>query len=282
MSDFICTAAELVERGIKIYNDRQNWTYVQGALGQLGESDRVRGLYNYFWEMPDHGGNSMTMPYAAWLNEYGYQKHCTDCCNFINFLLGYTFSMYSTKGYAAMKPFEGEPKDSPKGSVLCIINEEGVCTHVGLNIGDDEFLDFHAYNKTCRKGKISESLFNKAVYVNKVDYSKKPEFLEVNARDIRHYIGDEVKREDFAVILHYDDGSTKVLTEFDYTPLSYTNTVNVIAIVSGSLIGYVAVDALPKGTFYCVQIPATDKASAILLQQKLGAEGYSGAAVVEI
>ena len=59
------TAAELAEKGIDVYNDRKNWTYVQGALGQLGESDRVRGLYKYFWGQPNHAGNSMTMAYSS-------------------------------------------------------------------------------------------------------------------------------------------------------------------------------------------------------------------------
>ena len=89
------TAAELAEKGIDVYNDRKNWTYVQGALGQLGESDRVRGLYKYFWGQPNHAGNSMTMAYEPWLNLHGKGRRCTDCSNFINFLLGYTFSITS-------------------------------------------------------------------------------------------------------------------------------------------------------------------------------------------
>lgn len=273
----IMTAQELVSKGIGIYNDRKNWTYVQGALGQLGESDRVRGLYNYFWNMPNHGGNSMTMDYAAWLPLYGQGKHCTDCSNFLNYLLGYTFSMYSTDGYYKMPAFEGPIEEAPVGTALCMKG------HVGLCIGNGEFIDFYKYNETCRKAKIKDSLFEKAVYITGVVYDYSPVVsLTAMVRDKTRYVGDTVSTDDFVVTVTREDGTSEIVTDFQITPLQLTNTVNVIAIVYATLITYVVVNADPIGTFYCVQIPADSKEQAILMQQQLTLAGYSNPAVVEL
>lgn len=276
---YLMTATELANKGIAIYNDRKNWTYVQGALGQLGESDRVRGLYKYFWGQPNHANNSMTMPYDAWLAEYGKGKHCTDCSNFINYLLGYTFSMYSTRGFAQMQRFEGDKKDAPPGTVLCM---DG---HVGLCIGNNEFIDFYKYNETCRKGKVSESLFNYAVYVPNVNYSSQssPKTMSVVVRDKTRYVGDSLTTDDFVVTITLEDGNQLVNpTGWGYTPIVLSNTVNVIAVVYETLVSYVVVDAIPKGTFYCVQIPAKSKEDAITMQRQLTIEGYPNPAVVEL
>ena len=281
----IISSQELVNKAIAVYNDRKNWTYVQGALGQLGESDRVRGLYNYFWNMPNHGGNSMTMPYEPWLAEYGKGKHCTDCSNFLNYLLGYTFSMYSTKGYATMAPFEGEIKDAPPGTALCLFNDKGVCGHVGLSIGNDEFLDFYKYNETCRKGKISESLFSKAVYIKDVAYNIKPKAKTLKAvlRDKVRYVGDYLTKDDFVVTVTNPDGTIQVVTDFMFTPTRITNVLCVVAIVYGNLEPtYLAINAESKGTFYCVNIPADSAEDALLIQQTLSALGFHDTAIVNM
>ncbi len=279
----ICTAHDLTQRAIAIYNDRKNWTYCQGALGQLGESDRVRGLYNYFWFQPYHANNSMTMPYQPWLEAYGRGRHCTDCSNFINYLLGYTFSMYSTEGYAKMPAFAGDINDAPEGTVLCIINDEGKCTHVGLSIGGGEFLDFARYNETCRKAPIKGSLFKKAVYVKGVDYNASPAAdMRVQVRDKTRYVGDVLTKNDFVVTIIRQDGSVYVETDFQFTPLRLENTENVIAVVYADFIKYVRIDAVPIGSFYCVQVPAKSKEEALEMQKRLTLEGYPNPAVVEL
>lgn len=284
MAKTIMTAAELTEKGIVVYNDRKNWTYVQGALGQLGESDRVRGLYKYFWDQPNHAGNSMTMAYEPWLNLHGKGRRCTDCSNFINYLLGYTFSMYSTKGYAAMPAFEGDIKDAPAGTVLCLYDDKGECGHVGLSIGNDEFIDFYKYNETCRKGKISESLFSKAVYVTGIDYSnKQAESMTVQVKNKERYVGDALSADDFIVTVKNNDGSTEINPAgWQFTPLKLTNTENVIAIVYKQLISYVRVEALPAGSFWCVQVPAKNLDDALRMQKELTLAGYSNPAVIEL
>ena len=279
----ICTGHDLAQRGIAVYNDRKNWTYCQGALGQLGESDRVRGLYNYFWGMPNHGGNSMTMPYQPWLEEYGRGKCCTDCNNFLNFLLGYTINMYSTNGYAAMEKIKGSIEDAPEGAALCIVNDKGECTHVGLAIGGGEFLDFHAYNNTCRKGQIKGSLFNRAVYIKNVDYNASPAAeMRVQVRNKTRYVGDILTKDDFVVTITRKDGSVYTETDFQFTPVKLENTVNVVAVVYQSFVSYVRINATPVGKFYCVQIPANSKEEALEMQKRLTLEGYTNPAVVEL
>lgn len=279
------TNKELVNAALAVWDDRDKWTYLQGAIGDLAESDRARGLYTYFWNMPDHGGNTMQRPYDEWLTAHKGQK-CTDCSNFINFLLGYTFSMYSTRGLATLRKFDGDRCDAPPGTVLCLIDPNTMeCGHVGLAIGNGEFLDFYRYNNTVRRAKISESLFTYAVYLREVEYDNSyVESVTVKVKNlIDHYIGDAVWTSDFAVTIEYDDGSTEMTTDFEFTPERYTNTVNVIAIVCKGITNYVVVNALPKGEFYAVQVPfGTNKNKALDFQKSLVQQGYTGTAVIDL
>ena len=279
------TNKELVNAALAVWEDRDKWTYLQGAIGDTVESDRARGLYNYFWNMPNHGGNTMTVPYYEWVEMEAGRK-CTDCSNFINFLLGYTFSMYSTRGLATLKRFTGDRRDAPPGTVLCLIDANtGECGHVGLAIGNGEFLDFYRYNNTLRKGKISDSLFTYAVYLREVEYNNtdvKSVTVRVNEM-FDHYIGDAVCTSDFAVSVEYDDGTVEDTANFEYTPLTYTNTVNVIAVVCKGITNYVVVNALPKGEFYAVQVPfGKDKTKALDFQKSLVQQGYTGTAVIDL
>ena len=279
------TNKELVNAALAIWYTRNDWTYLQGALGDTAESDRARGLYNYFWNMPNHGGNSMTFPYDEWLEREPGRK-CTDCSNFINFLLGYTFSMYSCRGLATLKKFDGDRCDAPPGTVLCLIDPNtGECGHVGLSIGCGEFLDFYRYNNSVRRAKISESLFTYAVYLREVDYENSyVQRVTVKVNDlIDHYIGDAVWSVDFEVTVEYDDGSIERATDFEFTPTTYTNTVNVVAVVCKGITNYVVVNALPKGEFYAVQVPfGTSKNKALDFQKSLVEQGYTGTAVIDL
>lgn len=279
------TNKELVNAALAVWNDRDRWTYLQGAIGDTVESDRARGLYNYFWNMPNHGGNTMTVPYSEWAEMEAGRK-CTDCSNFINFLLGYTFSMYSTRGLATLKRFTGDRCDAPPGTVLCLIDPNtGECGHVGLAIGNGEFLDFYRYNNTLRKGKISDSLFTYAVYLREVEYNNTDvESVTVEVLDMfDHYIGDAVDSCDFSVRVKYDDGKSEFTNDYEFTPLVYTNTVNVIAVVCKGITNYVVVNALPKGEFYAVQVPfGSNKEKALDFQKSLVQQGYTGTAVIDL
>lgn len=279
------TNKELVNAALAVWNDRDRWTYLQGAIGDTVESDRARGLYNYFWNMPNHGGNTMTVPYSEWA-EMEEDRKCTDCSNFINFLLGYTFSMYSTRGLATLKRFTGDRCDAPPGTVLCLIDPNtGECGHVGLAIGNGEFLDFYRYNNTLRKGKISDSLFTYAVYLREVEYNNTDvESVTVEVLDMfDHYIGDAVDSSDFSVRVKYDDGKSEFTNDYEFTPLVYTNTVNVIAVVCKGITNYVVVNALPKGEFYAVQVPfGSNKEKALDFQKSLVQQGYTGTAVIDL
>ena len=279
------TNKELVNAALAVWNDRDRWTYLQGAIGDTVESDRARGLYKYFWNMPNLGGNTMTVPYYEWA-EMQEGRNCTDCSNFINFLLGYTFSMYSTRGLATLKRFTGDRCDAPPGTVLCLIDANtGECGHVGLAIGNGEFLDFYRYNNTLRRAKISDSLFTYAVYLREVEYDNtdvKSVTVKVNDM-VDHYIGDFVLTSDFAVTVTYDDGRTEATADFEFTPDRYNNTVNVIAVVCKGITNYVVVNALPKGEFYAVQVPfGSNKEKALDFQKSLVQEGYTGTAVIDL
>lgn len=279
------TNKELVNAALAVWEDRDAWTYLQGAIGDTVESDRARGLYNYFWNMPNHGGNTMTVPYSEWA-EMQEGRKCTDCSNFINFLLGYTFSMYSTRGLATLKRFTGDRRNAPPGTVLCLIDPNtGECGHVGLAIGNGEFLDFYRYNNTLRKAKISDSLFTYAVYLREVEYNNTDvESVTVEVLDMfDHYIGDTVDSNDFSVRVKYDDGKTEFTNDYEFTPLTYTNTVNVMAVVCKGITNYVVVNALPKGQFYAVQVPfGHDKDRALNFQKSLVQQGYTGTAVIDL
>ena len=279
------TNKELVNAALAVWYDRDAWTYLQGAIGDTVESDRARGLYNYFWNMPNHGGNTMTVPYSEWA-EMEEGRKCTDCSNFINFLLGYTFSMYSTRGLATLKRFSGDRCDAPPGTVLCLIDPNtGDCGHVGLAIGCGEFLDFYRYNNTVRRAKISESLFTYAVYLREVEYNNTDvKSVTVKVVDTEeHYIGDTVYSSNFKVVVEYDDESVEETADFQFTPERYYNTVNVIAVVCKGITNYVVVNALPKGEFYAVQVPfGNDKARALNFQKSLVEQGYTGTAVIDL
>lgn len=280
------TNKELVNAALAVWEDRDAWTYLQGAIGDLAESDRARGLYNYFWNMPNHGGNTMTVPYYEWV-EMEADKKCTDCSNFINFLLGYTFSMYSTRGLATLKRFTGDRLDAPPGTVLCLIDPNtGECGHVGLAIGNGEFLDFYRYNNTLRRAKISDSLFTYAVYLREIEYNNTDvKSVTVKVVDTEeHYIGDAVLSCDFTVSVEYDDGRViEEISDFGFTPERYTNTVNVIAVVCKGITNYVVVNALPKGQFYAVQVPfGSSKEKALDFQKSMVSQGYTGTAVIDL
>ena len=273
------TNNDLVNSALAVYDNRTKWTYLQGAIGDKAESDRARGLYDYFWNKPGHGGNSMTRPYKEWLPDM-IGKQCTDCSNFINFLLGYTINHYSTWLLSKQRAFEGEIENAPAGTVLCI-TDGTTCTHVGLCLGCGRFMDFYKYENTCRIASIKGSLFTKAVYLPEITYIIDIDYINADVVSGKvHYIGDEISKDDFVVMASLMDNDEIRVHDFDFQPKQYTNTVNVIAIVYQDKITYITVNAVPIGNFYCVQIPAASQAKALDIQKALTLQGYEGVSVV--
>ena len=270
----IMTAKEICTKATSIYLDREHWTYCQGGLGELGESQRIKNLYEYYYKQPNKS-KYMTLPYTEWLDKYGQGRHCTDCSNFINVLLGYDTNYYSVWRLSTLKAFEGETVDAPAGTVLCM---DG---HVGLSLGNGKCMDFPHYNETCRIANIVQGLWTKAVYLPEVEYSD-PVRLEVTVTDRERKVGDKITYEDFVVKTYYSDGSTKINTQYNYTPGIITYPTWVVAIVYGGLVTYTTLKAKTDGSFRAVMIPAVDAADALNIQKEVINAGHTDAAIVQI
>ena len=270
----ILTAKELCTKATSIYLDREHWTYCQGGLGELGESDRIRNLYEYYYKQPNRS-KYMTLDYQTWLEKYGMGSHCTDCSNFFNVLLGYDTNYYSVWRLGTLKQFEGNVVDAPAGTCLWM---EG---HVGLSLGNGKFMDFPHYNTTCRIDEIAKSLFVKAVYLPEVEYSE-PVRLEVTVTERDRKVGDKITNQDFVVKTIYADGSTKINTQYNYTPGIITYPECQVAIVYGGLVSYVTLKAKADGSFYAVMIPAYSANEALEIQKESINQGHIDSAIVRI
>ena len=186
------TNIELAQKALAVYADRDNWTYVQGGLGEYANSARIEGLYNYYRKQ----GNSSTCDYNVWLARYGVNgsnfKRCTDCSNFIQVLInsGKNASVWS---YTKMKN-AGDIYTAPVGSILLIDNKHaGIVVQQGVKDSNGNFIvmpeavDFYAYNQTCRKANYIGALWNKAVYLDGIDYNPNAG-PQVNNIDGKFYI----------------------------------------------------------------------------------------------
>jgi len=270
----ILTAKEICTKATSIYLDREHWTYCQGGLGELGESARIKGLYEYYYKQPNKS-KYMTLPYTEWLAQYGQGHHCTDCSNFINVLLDYETNYYSVWRLGTLPSFDGPVAEAPAGTVLLM---EG---HVGLSLGNGKFIDFPHYNTTCRLDSIAGSLFQRAVYLPEVEYVD-PIRLEVTVTDKERKVGDRISYEDFSVKTIYADGSTKINTSYNYTPGIITYPTCQVAIVYGGLVTYTTLKAKTDGSFRAVMIPAVDAADALNIQKEVINAGHTDAAIVQI
>lgn len=270
----IMTAKEICTKATSIYLDRDHWTYVQGGLGELGESDKIKGLYEYYYKQPNKS-KYMTLPYAEWLETFGRGRHCTDCSNFFNVLFERNDHYYQVWRFNTYPAFEGDIVDAPMGTALYM---DG---HVGLSLGNGKFMDFPHYNTTCRIDDIAKSVFKKAVYIPEVEYSS-PVRLEVFVTEKERKVGDKISYEDFVVKTIYSDGSTKINTSYNYTPAIITYPKCQVAIVYGGLVTYVTLTAKADGSFRAVMIPATDAADALEIQKEAIKAGHIEAAIVQI
>lgn len=158
------TAQELANEALKVYANKDNWTYCQGGLGEYANSSRIKGLYNYYRQK----GNGSTCGYEEWLSTYGTNngkaKQCTDCSNFIQYLIKSSINA-SVWHYTKMKD-AGDWHNAPVGSLLLIGSG-----HVGIVVGPGKVMDFYKYNNTCRISDINIGLWDKAVYLDGIDYS---------------------------------------------------------------------------------------------------------------
>ena len=269
-------ASLIVQKAKTIYANKDKWTYCQGGLGELGESDRIKSLYNYYYSQPNKS-KYMTLTYRDWLAQYGKGRQCTDCSNFFNVLLGYQTNYYSVWRISTCEEWKGELKNAPAGAALWMNG------HVGLALGNGKFMDFPHYNETCRVADIEGALWEKAYLLPEIDYHyDEIDYLEVQVTEKDRIVGDSLSYDDFIVTNVYKDGSKKVNTGYNYTPGIITYDKCQIAIVYGDFVQYTTVKARRDGSFYAVMVPANDANDALAIQQKMIAEGFSNTACVRI
>lgn len=270
-------AEDFVKAALDIWTDRNNWTYCQGGLGELAESKRIAGLYNYYYNLPKHSPY-MIRPYAEWLADYRGRK-CTDCNNLINMLLGYKDNHYSCWHFTQMPEWTGEIEEAPAGAALLIVDEKGGCSHVGIATGRGGFVDIPHYEDTIRKGLIKGSLWNKAVMIPDIIY-KYDEFQTMLLKD-KWIVGDLIQQKDIAlygkVSGHYVN-----IPNFAYTPGIVSNTICQVAVVYGDYIGYLKIEATSAGRFYAVMVPAASAEDALAKQKAIIDLGYTDTACVRI
>lgn len=235
------TNLELAQKALDVYANRDYWTYVQGGLGELSITNRIKGLYNYYRGK----GNGSTCDYPVWLEQYGkyngQAKQCTDCSNFIQYLIN-SGKNASASYYNKMKAI-ADIYTAPVGSILLIPNKHvGIVVTQGIRNNDGtwkvlpESLDFYAYNNTCRKMTYVGSSFTKAVYLDGIDYIDTPSStvypIKVDASvSGTHYVGETLQAKDFTVKVTMSDGN--VLTNpanWYATPLKLTSTINKITV----------------------------------------------------
>lgn len=159
------TNLELVKKGLDVYNHKDHWTYCHGAIGYIVGTDKVKSLYEYFLSI---GKNTTGVPYSKWLAD-NVGKFCCDCSNFINYLMGFTVSAWSTTSFTKMEEIK-------KPIAGCICWKEG---HVGLAISDTEFIHFPYYGRTCERAKISDYNWAKFYKLppNYVTYVEEPKTI---------------------------------------------------------------------------------------------------------
>ena len=185
---------ELANRALEIYQDKIFWTYVQGGLGQLGNSQKIKSLYEYFWKNRDKKPNSMTRPYDEWVRDHALD-HCTDCSNFINVLLNYDTNYYSVWSLSQLPKWNGPLDKAPEGTVLYMPG------HIGLVVSKGKAMDFYRYECEPRISNIAEGLWKSAHYLPEVNYEEKKVmktwdevirralFLYINRTNITYNLG---------------------------------------------------------------------------------------------
>ena len=269
------TGKELADLAINIFNHASEWTYNLGSLGELAEDKRTKSLYEYYWKEKEEGRkpNSMTRPYDEWLPDHKGQR-CTDCNNFINMLLGYDTNKYSVWAISKLPRYYGDVATAPAG---CALYMPG---HVGISIGGGEMIDFHRYEEGPRRAPISEGLWQYAVYLKEVIYSK-PIRIDAKLKRTDWKVGDRITPDDIQVTATYGAGQREI-TGFQITPLMVTNTICQVAVTYCDCVAYCRIDAKSTGSFYAVMLPVSGPGQALEVQQKMLKDGYADAAIINL
>lgn len=268
---------DLAQMALTLFHDRDDWTYCQGGLGELAESKRIESLYKYYYSLPNRSPY-MVRPYDEWIKSYK-GRHCTDCNNLINMLLGYKDNHYSCWHFTKMPAWTGPIEEAPQGAALLIVDDKGGCGHVGIATGRGEFVDIPHYEDTIRKGLIKGSLWNKAVLIPDVVYPY--DSYKASLLKNKWTVGDMILKSDIA--LYGSIGGCWIpIPNFDYTPTRVTNTVCQVAVTYADFVGYLGINAASAGRFYAVMVPATDADDALRKQKAIMDLGYSDAACVRI
>ena len=154
---------EFIKRALYIYTHRDQYTYCLGAAGEPVESERVRNLFEWYYE--NGYKDIIGMPYDQWVRLHA-GKRCFDCSGYLDYCLtneeGY--HLYSSWHYGEM-PKASSLVAGVAGSALW---KRG---HVGLDFGYGHFLHFPNWNRTCEEGKISEYDWTSSHQVIGVDYN---------------------------------------------------------------------------------------------------------------
>lgn len=153
---------EFLKQIYYLYAHRHEVAYCLGACGELAESDRVRNLFNWYYE--NGYSEIIGMTYNEWL-KINRGKMCFDCSGLIDYVLfGYGNHNYSSWTFGEMPKNESLSK-GVEGSILW---KKG---HVGVDIGRGYFIDCPNWNKELRFGKISEYDWTSSHSCIKIDYT---------------------------------------------------------------------------------------------------------------
>lgn len=208
------TNLDILARADEVWTNRDFWTYCQGGLGELSTSQRIKGLYNYYRGK----GNGSSCNYDEWLKLYatneGKAKQCTDCSNFIQYLLG-SGKNAAASYYTNMKACP-DIYTAPVGSLLLIPGKHvGLVTKQGIRNADGswkvqpEQMDFYAYDKPPRRGSYLGSTYSKAVYITGIDYVASdavPVAMKASVNGL-HRLGDTLEAKDFTILVEMSDGT---------------------------------------------------------------------------
>ena len=152
---------------------------------------------------------------------------------------------------------------------------------------DHEGGTYDKYTVGDEKGRRWQIVYDSSIYARKKNGDSASDYykveMTVQVKNKERFVGDALSADDFIVTVKNNDGSTEINPAgWQFTPLKLTNTENVIAIVYKQLISYVRVEALPAGSFWCVQVPAKNLDDALRMQKELTLAGYSNPAVIEL
>lgn len=202
----IMTNTEFAQKAVDCWEERDSWTYCHGAIGKpdyFVGSSKVRNLYEYFLAI---GKNTTEIEYAAWEAEHKGQ-FCCDCSNFINYLMGFTCSAWSTESFKSMERLDG-----PMAGAICY-----KAGHVGIAINADEFVHMPYYERSFERVRFDSMPGYWESYhklpAQFVTYDKRkdavPVAIKAQTKAAQYKIGYKLTAADIVVTVYMSDGSSK-------------------------------------------------------------------------